>query len=163
MARKARSAPTERRFTLPRRSDLRLPDYIPYLVNRVGAALVSRFTNDALRQYGLTIADWRVLIAISDNNGQRQTDLAELTSIDASTLSRLITRLEKSHLVTRTRSQTSSREVVVKLTPKSRNMVDQLIPVGQQLERTAVRGLSRQELADFKNLLRRTYANLVSD
>lgn len=145
------------------RSDLHLPDYLPYLVNRVGAALVARFTDDALKQHGLTIADWRVLVAISANGGQRLTDLAQLTSIDVSTLSRLITRLEKSSLVTRTRSPTSSREVVVGLTPKSKHIVDRLVPVALQLERTACRGLSRRELADFKNLLRRVYGNLVTD
>src|ERR1044072_3579578 len=37
------------------RNKLNLPDYLPYLVNRVGAALVARFTADALEQHDLTI------------------------------------------------------------------------------------------------------------
>jgi DNA-binding MarR family transcriptional regulator len=153
----------ERGFALPRRSDLQLPDFLPYLVNRVGAALVARFTDEALRQHGLTIADWRVLVAISAGSGRRQIDLAELTSIDASTLSRLITRLEKNRLVTRTRSATSNREVVVRLTPKAKAIVAGLVPVARALERTAAGGLSRRQLADLKVLLRRVYGNLVPD
>ena len=86
------------------RNKLDLPDYLPYLVNRVGAALVARFTADALAQHGLTIAMWRVLAALSDNGAQRQVDLAGLTSIDVSTLSRLVSRLIAMGLVTRLRS-----------------------------------------------------------
>src|ERR1044072_7398262 len=63
------------------RNKLNLPDYLPYLVNRVGAALVARFTADALEQHDLTIAMWRVLAALSDNGAQRQGALAGLASL----------------------------------------------------------------------------------
>ena len=75
---------------------------------------------DGLAGAHLSIASWRVLAALSSNGGLRQTDLAELTSIDASTLSRLITRLVRDGLVRRTRSKQDSREVTVALTRQGR-------------------------------------------
>ena len=36
---------------------------------------------------------WRVLAALSNSGEQRQVDLVDMTSIDASTMSRLVTRL----------------------------------------------------------------------
>ena len=36
---------------------------------------------------------WRVLAALSNNGGQRQVDLSGMTSIDVSTMSRLVSRL----------------------------------------------------------------------
>ena len=99
-----------------RREKLELSDYLPYLVNRLGAALVLRFTEDALARHGLGIAMWRVLVALSDAGPQRQIDLAEITSIDVSTLSRLVSRLLRCGLVTRVRSAKSNREVAVRLT-----------------------------------------------
>jgi DNA-binding MarR family transcriptional regulator len=145
-----------------KRLRLELDDFLPYLINRVGAALVQRFTADALDGRDLSIAMWRVLAALSVNGEQRQIDLAELTSIDASTLSRLVTRLVRLSLVTRRRSQASSREVTVELSPKGRGLADQLIPVARDLERTAAAGLSAEELAAVKRALRRMYDTLVA-
>ena len=103
---------------MSRRSHLNLSEYLPYLINRVGFALVERFSEDALADRGLTIAMWRVLAALSNNGALRQIDLSNLTSIEVSTLSRLVTRLVRMGLVTRTRNSTNSREVAVELTAK---------------------------------------------
>lgn len=143
-----------------RRSRLELDDYFPYLINRVGTVLAVRFTADQLAAHGLSIAMWRVLAVLSNNGGQRQIDLAGLTSIDASTLSRLVTRLVRMGLVSRTRSRTSSREVVVSLSAKGRALVDRLIPAALSLEETLGRGLPQRDRAVVKRALRRMYANM---
>jgi DNA-binding MarR family transcriptional regulator len=143
------------------RSHLDLGNYLPYLINRVGFALVASFTA-TLEPYGLSIDMWRVLAALSNNNEQRQIDLVAMTSIDASTMSRLVTRLVRDGLVTRARSRTSSREVVVALSPKGRALVQRLIPIAQQLERTASAGLPTKDLAVLKRLLSQVYENLAS-
>ena len=143
------------------RAHLDLGNYLPYLLNRVGFALVESFTAEALKDHGLSIDMWRVLAALSNNGGQRQVDLSDMTSIDASTLSRLVSRLVRDALVTRTRSQTSNREVVVALSPKGRALVRRLIPIAQALERKASAGLTAKELAEAKRLLTRMHGNLA--
>ena len=144
------------------RSHLDLGNYLPYLINRVGFALVESFTADALTPHGLSIAMWRVLAALSNRGEQRQIDLVDMTSIDASTMSRLVTRLVRMGLVTRSRSATSNREVVVELSPKGRVLVQRLIPIARSLEKTASNGLSAKEQAVVKRALRRMYANLTN-
>ncbi|MET0669148.1 MAG: MarR family transcriptional regulator [Xanthobacteraceae bacterium] len=143
------------------RIHLDLGNYLPYLLNRVGFALVESFTAEALKADGLSIDMWRVLAALSNNGGQRQVDLSEMTSIDVSTMSRLVSRLVPMGLVTRSRSQTSNREVVVALSAKGRALVRRLIPIAQALERKASAGLTAKELAEAKRLLTRMYANLA--
>ena len=143
------------------RSHLDLGNYLPYLINRVGFALVEHFTAGALAPHGLSIAMWRVLAALSNRGEQRQIDLVDMTSIDASTMSRLVTRLVRMGLVTRSRSEKSSREVVVALSPKGRALVQRLIPIAVKLERTASAGLSAKELAVVKGLLSRIYGNFA--
>jgi DNA-binding MarR family transcriptional regulator len=152
---------TGRGKVLARREKLELSDYLPYLVNRLGAALVLRFTADALARHGLGIAQWRVLVALSDAGPQRQIDLAGITSLEVSTLSRLITRLVQPGLVTRTRSDRSSREVTVALTGQGAKLVEELIPVARGLERIAIAGLPAAELRAAKSALRRMYQNLM--
>jgi MarR family transcriptional regulator, organic hydroperoxide resistance regulator len=147
---------------LPKEIALKLDDFLPYLVNRVGAALVDRFTREALAAHSLSIDMWRVLARLADNGGQRQIDLAGATSIEASTVSRIVTRLVRAGLVMRSRSQTSSREVVVQLSPEGRSLVRKLIPVAAGLERAASREISPAELAHLKRSLRKVYANLAA-
>jgi DNA-binding MarR family transcriptional regulator len=78
---------------MPRNATLKLDNFLPYLVNRVGVALVERYAAEALAAHKLSIDMWRVLAALADNGGQRQIDLAAATSIESSTVSRLVTRL----------------------------------------------------------------------
>ena len=146
---------------LSRHTPLDLSEHLPYLINRVGSALVARFCADALAGARLSIASWRVLAVLSNNGGLRQTDLAEMTSIDASTLSRLITRLVRDGLVKRTRSRADSREVAVALTRKAKTLMARLIPIAAGLQNAATRKLSKRDLATLKRVLRKMHENLT--
>jgi DNA-binding MarR family transcriptional regulator len=147
---------------VPERPHLDLDNYLPYLLNRVGFALVESFTAEALKANHLSIDMWRVLAALSNNGGQRQVDLSGMTSIDVSTMSRLVSRLVRMGLVTRSRSATSNREVVVALTIKGRTLVRRLIPIANRLERVASADVSAKDMAVVKRALRRFYANLAN-
>ncbi|HWV52476.1 MarR family winged helix-turn-helix transcriptional regulator [Pseudorhodoplanes sp.] len=142
------------------RPQLDLSDYLPYLVNRVGAAFVAGYGKD-IDEHGLSIAMWRVLAGLSTNGKHRQIDVAELTSIDVSTISRLITRLVGLGLVTRTRSDTNNREVSVELSAKGRALVNRLIPRARELEAAAVAGIPEADLAITRETLRRIYRNMT--
>jgi MarR family transcriptional regulator, organic hydroperoxide resistance regulator len=139
---------------------LDLGDYLPYLTNRVGTIVAEQFGADALAEHGLSIAMWRVMAVLASQGSQRQIDLADLTSIEVSTLSRLVTRLTRNGLVRRTRSVNCSREVAVKLSPKGRSLVSHLIPIALYYEAAAIAGLSAKEIAVLKRCLRRMYGNM---
>jgi DNA-binding MarR family transcriptional regulator len=144
-----------------RRARLQLDDFLPYLINRVGVALVARFTERALARHQVTIDMWRVLAALSDDGSQRQVDLAGMTSIEASTISRLVTRLVHRELVNRSRSRTNGREVVVELTARGKALVNQLIPVALAVESSAIGAVGAKDLARIKQVLHSMYANLT--
>jgi DNA-binding MarR family transcriptional regulator len=148
---------------MAKRPQLELDDYLPYLINRVGVALAATFSANELVRQHLTIAMWRVLAALSNNGAQRQIDLAGMTSIDASTLSRLVTRLVRMGLVTRSRSRASNREVLVELAPEGRALVQRLIPIAKGLEAAASAGLPARDVAVVKRALRQMYKNMAAD
>jgi len=141
-------------------SNLNLGDYLPYLVNRVGTIIADQFGAESLVPHGLSIIMWRVMAVLAANGELRQIDLAELTSIDASTLSRIVTRLVQLGLATRTRSASSNREVIVALSAKGGTLVARLIPLARDIEAVASAGLSTEELAVLKRCLRRMYSNM---
>src|SRR5271154_5293878 len=96
-----------------------LGQYLPYLLNRAGVRLAVHFGRE-LKPHGVGVQEWRVLAALAAHGPHRLSDLAALTSIDLSTLSRLVGRMVRTRLVARTRMNGDRREVRVTLTPKSR-------------------------------------------
>jgi len=142
------------------RPHLDLSEYLPYLINRIGSALVENMQVE-LTPYGLTITMWRVLAVLSERDRQRQIDISDLTAIDVSTLSRLVSRMIKMGLVSRVRSDTSNREVIVELTAKGRALVNRLIPTARKMEREAIAGLSQSDLAITRDCLRQMYLNVA--
>ena len=140
---------------------LDLANYLPYLVNRLGAALVENFTVSALAQYDLNIDAWRVMAVLANEGAQRQVDLAGMTSIEVSTLSRLITRMVRMGLVTRRRSENSNREVVIELAAKGRGLVKRIIPLAHRLEASAGVGIPASDMAAVKRVLRRMFENMA--
>jgi DNA-binding MarR family transcriptional regulator len=143
------------------RPQLDLANYLPYLINRLGGALVANMIEHSLAQFDLTIDMWRMMAVLSYRGAQRQVDLVAMTSIEASTVSRLVTRLARTGLVTRTRSETSSREVVIELTPKGRTEVGRIIPYAHRLEQVAAVGIPAKDMAVVKRSLRRMYENMA--
>jgi len=144
------------------RSRLDLGDYVPYLANRVGMIIAEQFGEEALASHGLSIAMWRVMAVLAANGSQRQIDIVDKTSIEASTLSRLVSRLVRMGFVARSRSANSNREVAVELSAKGSTLVARLIPMARQYEADAIAGLSPQELTLLKRSLRRVYDNMKS-
>lgn len=146
---------------MPDRSQLDLANYLPYLVNRLGGALVGDMIANTLAPLDLTIDMWRLLAVLSYRGAQRQVDLVDTSSIEASTVSRLVTRLTRMGLVTRQRSATSSREVVVELTAKGRAQVERIIPAALKLEESASAGIPAKDMAVVKRALRRMFENMT--
>ena len=140
---------------------LDLANYLPYLVNRLGSALVENFTASALAQHDVNIDAWRVMAVLANQGAQRQIDLAALTSIEVSTLSRLVTRMVRMGLVTRRRSESSNREVVVELAAKGKGLVKRIIPLAHRLETSASAGIPASDMAAVKRALRRMFENMA--
>jgi DNA-binding MarR family transcriptional regulator len=142
------------------RSPLKLTDRLPFLINRVGAALASRFTAEVLAERNLTIPIYRVLSVLSDYGPLRQVDVRSLTSIEASTLSRLIGRMVRRGLVSKTRSRMNDRDVILRLTPRGAITLQPLREIGLKLDALAMEGLSPKEIDALKGYLRHIYGNI---
>jgi len=140
---------------------LRLDDYLPYLINRAGVSLALRF-GTALRNAGITLQDWRVLAALRERDGLRLTELAARTSIEVSTLSRLVSGLETTGRVRRDRDSDDARAIAIRLSEDGAALTATLIPAAAALERTALSGLSEAEAGQLKSLLHRVYGNLTA-
>lgn len=139
-----------------------LEDYLPYLLNRAGSHIAASFSQ-MLRGHGITLPIWRVLAALHDRDGQRVGQLAGRTSIEVSTLSRLVGTMEAKGLARRKRAACDdARAVTVHLTDAGHALAQRIVPTAMEYEAIALRGLSDAEAATLKSLLCRVYDNMAA-
>lgn len=138
---------------------MELGTYLPYLVNRLGQRFVAEIA-PALAEFGLDVQMWRVLIALYQRGDRPAGALADLTSINLSTLSRLVGRMEARDLVERRRASDDARSIVVTLTPHGRAVTEKVLPAAARLEAAATADFSEAELATLRQLLSKLYAGL---
>jgi DNA-binding MarR family transcriptional regulator len=136
-----------------------LDDYVPYLLNRAGARIAASFT-DEVRPLGITLPMWRVLAALNERDGQSVGELSGRTSIEYSTLSRVLDGLQRRGLVGRRRTQQDGRVVNLHLTPAGRAMTRRVMPIAEYHEQVLIADMSESDVATLKRLLRALYDNM---
>jgi DNA-binding MarR family transcriptional regulator len=144
-----------------RKSLYRLTNSFPYLLNRVGVQMGELFSR-RIAGYGVTLPMYRVMAALWETSDQRLGDLAAMTTIEISTLSRLVGEMKRRGLVTRARLKDNGRTVAINLTPKGRTLVEELIPIAIHFEEVAVRDFPSKNISDLKTILAEIYESLKS-
>jgi len=139
-----------------------LSRYIPYLVRRTSAR-VDEIIRPQLAAVGLTLEMWRVVISIYVHGPQSLGDLARRTSVNLSTLSRLVGAMERAKLVRRQRVVGNGRTVKIDLLPLGRKRCQGFLPFALALERQITQRFSARELGQLRELLGRLYAAVTED
>jgi MarR family transcriptional regulator, organic hydroperoxide resistance regulator len=139
----------------------RLTDSLPYLLNRVGVRMGDFFSR-RIAGFGVTLPMYRVMAALWEKGDQRLGDLADMTSIEISTLSRLVGTMKRKGLVSRKRLEDNARTVAINLTAKGKALVEELIPIAMQFEDIAVRNFPKHGLSDLKSTLSQIHDSLGS-
>ena len=137
----------------------KLTTSFPYLVRRVGVRIGELFDR-RVAQYGISVSMYRVLASLHEQDGQQLGQLAGMTSIELSTLSRRVGTLVRRGLVTRRRPESNGRIVEIALSTKGRALVVELLPIGAHYESVAIAGLDPSAVALLKEQLRIAYDNL---
>jgi DNA-binding MarR family transcriptional regulator len=138
---------------------LNLQEFLPYLLNRAGLRVGLMFSRD-IEAFDVTLPMWRVLIELWYNGDHRLGELSERTSIDISTLSRLLVAMQRKNLIVRRRSGLDGRALSLTLTPRGLALTEKVAPYAVRYEGVAMKGMSAREVATLKNLLKRVYLNL---
>lgn len=137
----------------------KLTDSYPFLLNRLGVRLGDLFGR-RLANYGLTVPMYRVITALREASNQRLSDLAGMTSIESSTLSRLVGSMEKLGLVSRNRMENNARSVEINLTEKGEALADELMPISKHFEDIVLAQLPQESRVLLKEMLIDMYEKL---
>jgi len=139
--------------------ELDLTDYLPYLLNRAGTRIATAFTQEA-RRHGLSLQMWRVLAALNQRDGQMVGELADITSIEISTLSRVLDQMQNKRLILRRRDSADQRSVTIHRTAAGIAVTKKLLPTAAHYQTVALAGFDAREGAELKKMLKRVFANL---
>jgi MarR family transcriptional regulator, organic hydroperoxide resistance regulator len=133
-----------------------LTNSFPYRLNRVGVRIGELFS-ERIASFDATLPIYRVLAALWERPDQRLSDLSEMTTIEISTLSRLIGTMKRKGWVSRRRLEENGRTVAISLTAKGRALTEELIPIAIHFEEVAIRNRTPEEAAWIKTALAEAY------
>ncbi len=132
-----------------------------YLMVRIAKAqrgLVSA----ALTGMNLHIGQERLLMELWHQNGLTQTELAERLCIEPPTLTKMLSRLEKTELVEKCKDIEDARICRIFLTEKGYSLQQPVTDLWLDLEETILANFSLEERLLFRRLLMQIYNNLES-
>ncbi|MBO4629451.1 MAG: MarR family transcriptional regulator [Treponema sp.] len=121
-----------------------------------------RVWNKILRQNNMADlegARGRIIFALWGKDGVPIKTLCEKTSLDKSTLTGIIDRLERDGYIERKPSQTDKRSTLICLTGKEQEFAKHIQKVSNQMNKIFYKGFSDEEIMQFDSMLERILVN----
>ena len=124
------------------------------------AELLGRSLGQALKPFNQSSAVYRVLIALTRRSPARITELAELTLLEPSTLSRTVDRMETDGLVTRAPGSHDGRTVQVAISAEGQAFLDKILPAVAAQYEWSIHDASASDLEAMRSVLKVMLRNL---
>ncbi len=131
-----------------------------FLLSRANSSLRAHF-NRLIRESGIdaTAEQWGLLNIIRSSPGIIQSELAERSMKDRTNVTRMLDLMSKRGLVVRKGDPADRRMFRLFITAGGESLLKQIAPLAVQANKTAVRGLARDEVKALAKLLTAIYHN----
>jgi MarR family transcriptional regulator for hemolysin len=106
-----------------------------------GARMLRTYADQRARQFGISRAQWGVLVRLDRSEGLKQSELAEILDLQPISLTRLLDRLAENGLIERRPDPNDRRANRLYLTPAARPLLEQLSHLGRDLMEHVLAGL----------------------
>lgn len=133
-------------------------DSLGFLVRDLNRA-VQREIGARVAAHGVAPGAWYLLRMLWERDGLTQRELARRVGTTEPTVVVALRGMEEGGLIRRERSESDGRRVHIHLTEAGRRLREALLPVAHEVNARATRGLSADEAAFLRALLRRARAN----
>ena len=133
------------------------------------ARMLRTYADQRARQFGISRAQWTVLVRIERTEGLKQSELADILDLQPISLTRLRDRLADNGLIERRPDPNDRRANRLYLMPAARPLLEQLADLGTDMMETVLNGLDAKtvermlgELVTVKDNLRAAIAGNAS-
>jgi len=138
---------------------MRLDEYIGVIVKRTDLKLNSYYQK-VVNPFNITIDQWMILVVLWENEGITQNELAERTYKDKTNIARMLYTMEEKGFIYRVTDKKDRRSLHVYLSESGKKLKDEVLPVSIEAYRQTVKGLSEEEVDQFRYLLNKIYDNV---
>jgi DNA-binding MarR family transcriptional regulator len=137
-------------------------DRLAHLVKDATRALV-RALQVRLAQHGVPFGHWTFLRILWEHDGLTQSELSSEAGVMEPTTFSALKAMEKLGYITRKQVPGNRKNVYVFLTAKGRGLKRKLVPIAEEVNRVAVTGLAREDVARTRAHLLTIIENLARD
>jgi DNA-binding MarR family transcriptional regulator len=127
-------------------------DRLAHLVKDATRALV-RALQMRLAAHAVSFGHWTFLRILWESDGLTQRELSEQAGVMEPTTFSALKAMERLGYVVRRRRNDDRKKMYVFLTPKGRRLRDKLVPLAEEVNRIAVRGVSAADIATTRMVL----------
>lgn len=103
--------------------------------------MLQTYADQRARQFGISRAQWVVLVRLDRSEGLKQSELADILDLQPISLTRLLDRLAENGLIERRPDPNDRRANRLYLTPAARPLLAKLAELGQDLMEIVLEGL----------------------
>ncbi len=137
-------------------------DRLAHLVKDATRALV-RALQMRLAEHSVSFGHWTFLRILWERDGITQRELSEEAGVMEPTTFSALKAMEKLGYITRKQMPDNRKNVYIFLTARGRSLRGKLVPLAEEVNSVAVRGLKAAELAAARNVLLAIIENLARD
>ena len=124
------------------------------------ANLLERTANQVLAEHGITYRQVQVLGALAFHQPIAQNQLAEIVQVEASTVVRILDRMERDGWIVRENDPGDRRKKLIRSTAKVAPIWDTILSVGNNVRLDGPKGLTRSQQKQLRELLEVVVRNL---
>jgi len=110
------------------------------------ARMLRTYADQRARQFGISRAQWVVLIRVERTEGLKQSELADILDLQPISLTRLLDRLAENGLIERRPDPNDRRANRLYLKPAARPLLAQLAELGADMMGTVLEGIDPKEM-----------------
>ena len=130
-----------------------------FILNDV-ARLLRTYADYKAAQFGITRAQWAVLVRLERSEGLNQSELADMLDLQPITLTRLLDKLCDSGLIERRPDPGDRRAKRLFLTPAARPLLERLAELGEETMTSTLAGVEREGIEQIVSQLALVKENL---
>jgi DNA-binding MarR family transcriptional regulator len=137
-------------------------DRLAHLIKDATRGLVRALTM-RLAEHGVSFGHWTFLRILWEHDGLTQRELSEQAGVMEPTTFSAIKAMEELGYVTRRQMPENRKNVYVYLTPQGRALKEKLVPLAEEVNRVATRGVPPEDVAAMRRALATMLENLSQD
>ena len=137
-------------------------DRLAHLVKDAARSL-ARALQMRLAEHGVSYGHWPFLRVLWEHDGLTQRDLSAQAGVMEPTTFTAMKAMERLGYIERRQAPDNKKNLYIFLTPKGRALKKRLVPLAEEVNRAAVRGLKAGDVSNIRRSLLAIIENLVND